>query len=155
MREQKSPILRASLFSVALVLPMACANQPSPEEICTADWIKPRVDSAMADFRANTGEIMQSLSDTGEEIVGSDGALGLLDKMKVLLSLTKLVGNFQGGQTLKDLNALGRTCSDPELAINAFKGVLEEYKEPQSFVDLLENLDEFKALAEDAMSNLQ
>lgn len=144
----------ATLLAVILLFPMACANQPRPEEICTANWIKPRVDAALTDFRANTGDIMQSLSETADDVAGSGGSLGIMDKMSVLLSLTKLVGNFQGGQTLKDLNTLGRTCNDPELAVNALKGVLTEYKVPEPFMDLLENLDAFKAMAEEAAGNL-
>lgn len=147
--------VKTMLLALALILMSACAAQPRPEEICTAEWIKPRVDTALTGFRENTGEIMESLGDVGSIVVGSGGVLGMLDKVRVMLKLTKLVSNFEGGQTFKDLNTLGRTCNDPELAVNALKGVLTEYKVPEPIMDLLENLDEFKALAEEAASSLQ
>lgn len=133
----------------------ACATKHNPDEVCTAEWIKPRVDLALGDFRANTDTILNTLKKTGSEVASSGGQLGLLQRAGVLLSLTKLVSTFQNGQTLKDLNVLSETCNQPELASRVFKDVLSEYNVPPAFLNLLDEMQQFKDLATQAAQDLQ
>jgi len=151
-------IFRSTLMALFLCITLAlsaCATKPNPDEICTAQWIKPRVDAALGDFRANTDTILSTLKKTGQEVASSGGQLGLLQRAGVLLSLGKLVNTFQNGQTLKDLNVLSKTCNQPELASRAFKEVLSEYNVPASFLSLLDDLEVFKDMATQAAKDLQ
>ncbi|MFK7731328.1 MAG: hypothetical protein AB8B48_06870 [Pseudomonadales bacterium] len=146
--------LNKSLLLVGLLLTTsACATQPKPEEICTAEWIKPRVDSAMQEFRGNADGILSQLKAAGENTTGEDGAAAMLGSVDVLVNLVKLISTFQGGQTFEDLNTLSKTCNDPDLLIESFTGLLKEYDMPDSFISLLEQLNEFKAIAEDAVGD--
>ncbi|MGI9327901.1 MAG: hypothetical protein ACR2PZ_21965 [Pseudomonadales bacterium] len=139
-------LIRASAI---LLLVAGCATTPSPEEICSAQWIKPRVDIAVADFRDDIEQTMSRLRSSEENATKSEG-MGLLQGAAVLLSLTRLVNNLQDSRTLADLNTLSQTCNDPELAINALTEVLEEYEVPQPFVDLLRELDAFRLFVEES-----
>jgi len=147
-----------TIVSTALLTTLllsACATQPNPEEICTAEWIKPRVDLALGDFRANTDSILETLKKTGKEVATSGGQMGLIQRAGVLLSLGKLVNTFQNGQTLKDLNTLSKTCNEPDLVNKVFKDVLSEYNVPTSFISLLDDLQVFKDLATQAAKDFQ
>ncbi len=149
---------RVTVTVVTLLLTLllsACATKHNPDEVCTAEWIKPRVDLALGDFRENTDTILETLKKTGKEVASSGGQLGLIQRAGVLFSLTKLVNTFQNGQTLKDLNVLSETCNQPELASRVFKDVLSEYNVPPVFLTLLEDMQQFKALAEQAAKDFQ
>lgn len=138
------------LVACLLLTTSACATQPKPEEICTAEWIKPRVDTAMQEFRSNADDILAQLKSSAENTSREDSASTMLGSVDVLVNLVKLVSSFQGGQTFEDLNTLSKTCNDPDLVIQSFTGLLKEYDMPDSFISLLEQLNEFKAIAEDA-----
>lgn len=146
--------LNKSLVVAGLLLTTsACATQPKPEEICTAEWIKPRVDAAMQEFRANADDLLSQLKSSAENTTGKDGASAMLGSVDVLVNLVKLVTSFQGGQTFEDLNTLSKTCNDPDLVIHSFTSLLKEYDMPDSFISLLEQLNEFKAIAEESASD--
>lgn len=150
----KHKLLMATVVLTMLTLG-ACATKYNPEEVCTAEWIKPRVDLAVADFRANTDSILNELKKTGKQVASNGGQLGLLQRAGVLLSLGKLVNTFQNGQTLKDLNVLGKTCDQPELASRVFKDLLSEYNVPPAFINILDELKTFQDLAEQAAKDFQ
>lgn len=139
----------------SLLLLTACATKHDPAEVCTSNWIKPRVDAAMGDFRTNSDTIFASLKKVGKETASSGGQLSLLQQAKILPSLMSLVNSFQNGQTLKDLNVLSETCNDPQLVTRVFTDVLKEYNVPDTFIQLLGELDSFKKMAEEAATNYQ
>lgn len=151
----KRAAVTATALLMTLMLLNACATKHNPDEVCTAEWIKPRVDLALGDFRANTDSILSTLKKTGSEVAKSGGQLGLLQRAGVLLSLTKLVSTFQNGQSLKDLNVLSETCNQPELASRVFKDLLNEYNVPPAFLNLLDEMEQFKDLAAQAAKDLQ
>ena len=125
----------------------ACATTPSAEEVCSADWIKPRTDAALQEFKNSTQDTWKKLSSTGKR-ASKRGSLGLIEKASVLLSLTSLVNSFQNSQALEDLQLLGKTCNDPDLVKNALVGTLEEYNVPDAYINLLNELDGFLKLLE-------
>lgn len=143
------------IITTSLLLLTACATKHDPAEVCTSNWIKPRVDAAMGDFRSNSDQILANLKKVGKEAASSGGQLSLLQKARILPSLLSLVNSFQNGQTLKDLNVLSETCNDPQLVTRAFTDLLKEYNVPDNFIQLLDELDSFKKLAEEAAANYQ
>ena len=144
-----------TLVCASLLFISACATKHDPAEVCTSKWIKPRIDAAMGDFRDNSSQILATLRKTGNEVAKNGGQLGLLQQARILPSLLQLVNTFQDGQTLKDLNVLSETCNDPELVTRVFTDVLKEYNVPDSFIQLLGELDTFKKMAEDAAAGYQ
>ncbi len=135
--------------SAVLLIVAGCATTPDPEEICSAQWIKPRVDAAVADFRDDIEHTMSQLRSSEGSATNAKG-MGLLEGAAVLLSLTRLINNLQDSRTLADLNTLSQTCNEPELVMNALTDVLEEYEVPQPFVDLLRELDAFRLFVEES-----
>lgn len=123
----------------------ACASTPPAAEVCSANWIKPRTDAALNDFKRSSDDIWQRLQKSGER-AADKGNIGLIEKASVLLSLTRLVSSFQNSQALEDLQTLGRTCDDPDLVRNALVGTLEEYNVPEPYINLLNELEAFMQL---------
>ena len=121
-----------------------CAGTP-PAEVCSAAWIKPRVDSALSEFRAVADEAYVGLRRQGDR-VARKGSLGLIERAAAMLALTRLVAQFQNSQALDDIQTLGRTCNDPELARKALRSTLVEYDVPESLLDLLDEVEAFTEL---------
>lgn len=145
-------ILPRLFLASSLLVTAACASQPKPEEICTAEWIKPRVDAALDDFRGESGSVLAELRSAGEK-ASKDESAGLMGTVEVMMNLVKLASSFQSGQTFEDLNTLAKTCNDPDLVVSSFTGLMKEYDMPDSFISLLEQLGEFKTLLEQTDSS--
>lgn len=139
MLMRRLPKLLATTLLAALLT--ACASTPPPEEICSAAWIKPRTDAALDEFKGATSDKWKTLQRSGEQ--AASGEIGLLEKARVILSLASVVNSFQNSQALEDLQTLGTTCNDPELVSNALRGVLTEYGVPDTYIDLLDELEGF------------
>jgi len=141
------------LMSIVLATGVVgCVSTPPAEEVCSANWIKPRTDAALKEFRNSTSDTWDKLSKTGKR-ASKRGSLGLIEKASVLLSLTGLVNSFQNSQALEDLQLLGKTCNDPDLVKNALVGTLEEYNVPDAYINLLNELDGFIKLLDSTASN--
>jgi len=134
-------------FLLATSLAVGCASNPPPEVVCSSEWIKPRTDAALEEFRASTSDTWEKLSKTGKS-ASKRGSIGLIEKASVILSLTSLVNSFQNSQALDDLQLLGSTCDDPDLVKNALVGTLEDYNVPEPYINLLNELDGFMKLIE-------
>lgn len=136
---------RLPSFIITLLVSLlltACASTPPPEEICSAAWIKPRTDAALDEFKDATSGKWKTLQRSSEQTANGND-LGLLEKARVILSLASVVSSFQNSQALEDLQTLGKTCDDPELVSNALRGVLSEYGVPDTYIDLLDELEGF------------
>ncbi len=142
-----------ALLTITLVL-TGCVSAPRPEEVCTANWIKPRTDAALTEFRSATSESWDSLQKTAKRTAKS-GELGIIERASVLLTLTRLASSFKNSQALSDLQTLGRTCNDPNLVRNALVGALEDYDVPQPYINLLNELDAFVQLFEESAAGLK
>jgi len=132
-------------LSLLAALTAGCASQPRPEEVCSANWIKPRTDAAIGEFKSATEDTWSQLRRSGEKAIDK-GRLGLIEKARVLLTLTSLVSSFENSKTLKDLRTLEQTCNEPGLVKNALIGTLEEYNVPPAYIELLEELEGFMNL---------
>ena len=130
-----------------------CAStKPTPAEVCSAAWIKPRTDAAINDFTRSTKGSWEQLQRSGER-AANEGSLGFIERASVILSLTRLLGQFQDSQALADLRTLSTTCNDPDLVRNALVDTLEEYDVPEPFIDLMGQLEEFIELMDPSGSN--
>ena len=127
-----------------------CASQPRQDVVCSSQWIKPRTDAAIGEFKDATQDTWQRLRRSGEK-AADKGRIGLIEKASVLLSLTSLVNSFQNSHALDDLRTLGQTCDDPDLVRNALVSTLEDYNVPPAYIELLEELEEFVQI----MGNLE
>ena len=140
---------RLLCIALAASLLGACATLLPAEEVCSANWIKPRADAAISEFRSATEDSWNSLRSTGER-VAEKGELGLLERASALVTITRLVNAFQNSQALDDLRTLGRTCDDPELVQNALRSTLQEYGVPNQYIELLDELSGFVELMQNA-----
>lgn len=121
----------------------ACASRPPAEEVCSAEWIKPRTDAAFERFREATRDSWSDLNLDGANGSGGDG---LLQSARLLMTLTQLLSDFKDSQSLRDLRTLSETCNDPDLIQTALRDTLQEYQVPQRYIDMLESLEAFVEL---------
>lgn len=136
--------VRAGLFAL-IVGGMAGGCATTPEQVCSANWIKPRADAALADFKSVTSDAWVRLQRSGE-VAAQRGELGLAEQARVLLDLGRVLGSFKDSRARSDLRRLAKTCNEPSLVSNALITTFEDYGVPQSYISLMRELDEFVEL---------
>lgn len=130
--------------SASLLVP-ACATTPDPAVVCSAEWVEPRADRAMAEFENNTKSVFKTLKKAGEKM--KDGATpGPLQMMSVMSALSKLARQFENGQAVKDLRTLARTCDDPKLVKSAMTDLMRKKGMPDTFINFISQLDQFEKM---------
>lgn len=139
IRRSRTGVL-ATIFSALIG---GCAA--TPQQVCSSEWIKPRTDAALADFRATTTDAWDRLQQAGEA-AAQRGELGLAEQARVLLDLSRVLGSFKESQARADLRRLATTCNDPSLVSNALITTFEDYGVPSSYIALMRELDEFVEL---------
>lgn len=123
----------------------ACATQPTPQEICSKEWIAPRVDRAMYDFKRDTGKTLKTLKKAGNTL-SKNGELSTYQMFKVASAVTKLGDRMKNGHAIKDLRTLAQTCNDPELIKTAMNDFLHEQGVSERFIAFLNDLDKYTKL---------
>ncbi len=139
-------MLKTTLFVLILtgLLMTGCAK-PTPAEICSPEWIQPRVDKAMHAFDKNTRKSLRTLQKAGDTVKAGN-AIGPLRMLSVLISLQSTLDQFVDGQALKDIRTIAKTCNDPELVTRSFRSFLKKKGVPGIVTDLLEDLQQFSTL---------
>lgn len=137
----------AYLFIALLLSSLVGCAKPTPEEICSPEWIQPRVDRAMKQFEKSTNKALKTLRKAGNK-VEAGGEIGPLRMLSVLIALQSAVDNFVDGQALKDIRTLGKTCNDPKLVARSFRAFLKDKGAPDTVIDILEDLQEYQSLEE-------
>ena len=129
--------MRALLLAPLLLT--ACATA-SPAEICSAEWISPRVDRAVAAVESDTSRVIRSLRRAGEAY-----AEGKTPGPLTLLSLSRSVKGLQreltNGRGVRDLRTLGQTCNDPGLLRDGLTTWLDRQDLPDGLRTFLDDFD--------------
>jgi hypothetical protein len=139
----KKIILSVSL-PVYLVL-SACASTPDPAEVCSAEWIQPRAERAMTDFKKDTRSTFKKLKKAGDTLTDG-GTLGPLQMYSLMGSINRLTDNFENGRAMKDMRTLASTCNDPDLIKTAMTDFMREQGISERFINFLNNLKEYQNL---------
>lgn len=130
-----------------LFLLSACASTPDPAEVCSAEWIKPRADRAMNDFKKDAGSTFKTMEKAASKLVKGDN-IGPLQMFSIMSSLNRLGNTFENGRGMKDMRTLASTCNDPELIKSAMTNFMREQGISDRFITFLNGLREYQQLLE-------
>ncbi|NNC37272.1 MAG: hypothetical protein EX271_02990 [Acidimicrobiales bacterium] len=133
--------------SAPLLFLSACASTPDPAEVCSAEWITPRAERAMDDFKKDTRSTFKSLKKVGEKVANGD-QIGPLQMFSVMNSINKLGKTFENGRAMKDMRTLANTCDDPDLIKTAMTDFMREQGIEEKFINFLNGLQEYQKLLE-------
>lgn len=140
----RSIIFTALTCGSLLILP-ACATMPDPVEVCSAQWIAPRAERAMSDFKRDTRSIFKKLRKTGDTLQDG-GTIGALQMFSLLSSLNALENKLKNGRAIRDMRMLATTCDDPELLKNAINDFMLEQGISERFIQFLNGFDAYTKL---------
>ena len=120
----KTPFHRILPLTIATLLITACATTPTPEELCTPQWIIPRVDQAVERIETRLDRTLKALSKAGESWLRgrSPGPIQLLRLSNAAKDLER---ELEDGQGVRDLRLISSTCNDPDLIRNQIYRLLD------------------------------
>ncbi|WP_298912225.1 hypothetical protein [uncultured Algimonas sp.] len=142
--------MRHVITIAAFVALSGCATAPTAEQICTADWIEPRVDRAVGRIETRLDKALGALLDAGESWV--DGrSPGPLTMFRLSNSAKALEKELKDGRGVRDLRLVASTCDNPDLIRTEILSMLERRGVSASLTGFLEAtglLDEIIRTAE-------
>jgi len=131
----------------ALLLLSGCASTPDPAEVCSAEWIKPRAERAMDDFKKDAGSTFRKLEKAGKTYAEGK-SLGPFQKLFLMGSINNLADNFENGRGIRDLRTLASTCNDPNLLKNTMSNFMREQGISDKFISYLNSFKAYIDLLE-------
>ncbi|MCF6220128.1 MAG: hypothetical protein L3J65_03360 [Robiginitomaculum sp.] len=123
----------------------ACATAPTPAEICSAEWIAPRAERAMKDFKRDTTKTIRTFRKSADKLKDG-GTLGPLQMFSMMNALSKLANKMENGRAMRDMRTLSETCNDPDLLKNAMNDFMREQGISEKFISFINDIDEYTKL---------
>ncbi len=127
---------------------LACATQPDPAKVCTAEWIQPRTERAMNDIERTSSSAMKSLRKVGETYARGKTP-GPLQLLRLSSSMKRLEREVKNGRGIRDLKTLARTCNDPSLITNSLTGFMKEQGLPDNMINFVTQLPVYQSIIAD------
>lgn len=129
-----------TLGTAALML-SACATTYDPAEVCTAEWIAPRVDRAVMQLERDTNRLIKTFKSAASSM--EDGKISAWNTYRMISSVEKYADRVENSRGMKDLRILSDTCDDPQIIRNGFANYLESVQAPSFLVMMLRDMDDF------------
>jgi len=126
----------------------ACATQPDPAKVCTAEWIQPRTERAMNDIERTSSGAIKSLRKVGETYARGKTP-GPLQLLSLSSSMKRLERQVKNGRGIRDLKTLARTCNDPSLITNSLTGFMKEQGLPDNMINFVTQLPVYQSIIAD------
>jgi len=137
--------LHSTLTLSAILLLGACASTPDPAEVCTAEWITPRTNSAIGKIEKRAKSSMKTLTS-----VSKTYAEGKKPNLFQLLALSNAMNNMKKeltrGQGIKDLKTLATTCNDPNIIKDSMRDMMKRQGIDDSFIQRIETNPIYESL---------
>ncbi len=140
----RSKILFSALLSAGLSIG-ACSTTPDPAEICSAEWIEPRIERAVNEFERDTRKIFRKFRKAADSLQDG-GNIGPLQMLSVMNAVSALADKFENAQAVQDMRLLAQTCDEPELIKNAMTGFMRKKGLPDIFIGFINEIDAYKDL---------
>lgn len=136
-----------TLLALPFIL-SACATQPDPAKVCTAEWIQPRTERAMNDIERTSSGAIKSLRKVGETYARGKTP-GPLQLLSLSSSMKRLERQVKNGRGIRDLKTLARTCNDPSLITNSLTGFMKEQGLPDNMINFVTQLPVYQSIIAD------
>ncbi len=137
--------MRSLFISLAFssVLIAGCATTYDPVEVCSAEWIKPRVDRAVGYIERDTKSLIKTLNKNADEFK-SGKTPGPFQMIAISSAVNKLTKQLKNGQGVKDLKILRETCNDPDIVENALTEYMQDQGLPLPLIGFIKGLKVYR-----------
>jgi len=129
---------RTLCLTLAVIGLSACASAPDPAEICSAEWIAPRADKAVAQIQKRAGSSISKLSSVSRTFA-SGKTPGPLQLWSLSNAVKKLNKELTNGQGIKDLKTVAQTCNDPKIVSDSMRDLMKRQGVSDSLLRRIEN----------------
>lgn len=137
-------LVRTAFLAVALTGLAACASTPDPAKICTAEWIAPRADKAVAKIQKRAGSSLRKVSSVSRSF--ADGKTpGPLKLFALSNAVKKLNKELTQGQGISDLKTVAQTCNDPKIVSDSMRGLMERQGVSSSLIRRIESFPMYQS----------
>ncbi len=130
-----------------LLATSACTTVPDPAKVCSAEWVAPRAERAMSDFKRDTRSIFRKLKKTGNKLQDG-GKIGPLQMFSLMNSLSSLGKKLENGRAMRDMRTLAKTCDNPQLIKNAMTDFMRQQGIDEKFIQFLNGFEAYTRLLE-------
>lgn len=117
-------LLRHTFLASAMVVLGACASTPDAAEICSAEWIAPRADKAVAKIEKRAGSTLKNLSSALVDLTAGKSP-NFLELWTLNRSVTKLKKELTSGQGIRDLKTVATRCNDPQIVKDSMRSMMQ------------------------------
>jgi len=129
---------RTAFLALAVIKLSACASTPKPEEICSAKWIAPRADKAVAKIEKRATSSIKTLSSVSKTWA-SGKTPGPLQLWSLSNAVKKLNKELTEGQGIKDLKTVATTCNDPKIVSDSMRNLMKRQGVSDALLSRIEN----------------
>lgn len=130
-----------------------CATTYDPAEVCTAEWIKPRADRALAELKNDTQDVFKALRRNADSWA-SGQVPGAFQMIALSSALKKLQRQVEYGQGVKDLKVLANTCDDPDIVLDSISSFMRDQGLPEQMVTFIEDLPAYQEALEEIIKDI-
>jgi hypothetical protein len=131
-------LFRPAILTLAIIGLSACASAPDPAEICSAEWIAPRADKAVAKIQKRAGSSINKLSNVSRTFA-SGKTPGPLELWSLSNAVKKLNKELTNGQGIKDLKTVARTCNVSKIVSDSMRDLMKRQGVSDSLLRRIEN----------------
>jgi hypothetical protein len=128
--------MRRILIPCLIVL-SACSTTPDPAVVCTAEWVKPRVDRAVDRIETRLDKTLRAFRTVGESWM-SGRTPGPIQMFRLSNAAKDLEKELTDGRGIRDLRTLATTCNDPDLIREQVYTLLDREGLPEPLLDFLD-----------------
>ncbi|MGJ8564204.1 MAG: hypothetical protein ACSHXY_11730 [Alphaproteobacteria bacterium] len=125
-----------------------CATSYNPAEVCTAQWIEPRVERAVGYIERDTNSLLKTLSKNAKSFEQGKTP-NPFQIFAITSAVTKLTKQLESGQGVKDLKILRQTCNDSKIVSDALTGYMEDKGLPTAMISFITSLKAYQNLLTD------
>ena len=131
-------MLRSVVLLPALLMLSACASTPDPAEVCTAEWITPRASSAVKKIETSAKSSFKTFSSVSKTWA-SGKQPGFFQLVSLNNAINKMKKELTGGQGIKDLKTVAKTCNDPNIIKTSMHDLFERQGFSSTLISWIEN----------------
>ncbi|GLQ23462.1 hypothetical protein GCM10007853_13360 [Algimonas ampicilliniresistens] len=130
--------MRYSLLMAAILL-SACSTTPDPAEVCTSEWIAPRVDQAVDRIETRLEKALKAFRSVAESRL-SGKTPGPIQMFRLSNAAKALEKELENGRGIKDLRVIAATCNDPDLIQDQIFALLKREGLSDGQIDFLDTI---------------
>ncbi|MEL6688135.1 MAG: hypothetical protein AAFP97_11005 [Pseudomonadota bacterium] len=140
--------------AIAAIVLSGCATVPTAEEICTPQWIEPRVDRAVDRIETRLDKTLDALTDAGDSWLRGRSP-GPIQLLRLSNAAKELEREIEDGQGINDLRLIASTCNDPDLIETQIYALLNRQGISSQMTSFLEETGMMRRIIEVAEGELR